>query len=105
MALTAAFRDTVRLRASSDAGFRAALLGEAVELLLAGDVGTGKAVLRNYINATVGFDALSRDVGIPAKSLMRMFSAAGNPRADNIFSVINRLQSLTDVQLAISAKS
>lgn len=101
MALTREFRETVKARAESDPAFREALLVEAVELLLEGDVDTGKAVLRNYINATIGFEELAEEVGSPSKSLMRMFSAKGNPRADNLFSVIKHLQKATGVHLAV----
>ena len=101
MALTRDFKETIKARADRDSAFREALLVEAVELLLEGDVDTGKAVLRNYINATVGFEELAEEVGKPSKSLMRMFSAKGNPRADNLFSVISHLQKSTGVQLAI----
>jgi hypothetical protein len=34
-------------------------LKEAVDAPLSGDVETGKTVLRDYINATVGFDKLA----------------------------------------------
>jgi hypothetical protein len=34
------------------------LLKEGVECLLSGDVETGKTVLRDYINATIGFEVL-----------------------------------------------
>lgn len=101
MALTRDFKETVKARAKVDLAFRSALLTEAVELLLAGDVETGKAVLRDYINATVGFEKLAEKVGTPSKSLMRMFSARGNPRADNVFAVISHLQALTGVHLAV----
>ena len=50
MALTRDFKETVKARVSADPAFRAALLTEAVELLLSGDVATGKAMLRDYIN-------------------------------------------------------
>ena len=103
MALTREFKDTVKARADRDPEFRQALLVEAVELLLDGDVETGKALIRNYINATIGFEKLAQEVGSPAKSLMRMFSAKGNPRADNLFSVIQHLQKTTGVHLAVSA--
>jgi hypothetical protein len=56
MALTRDFKAAVKARAERDVVFREALLTEAVELLLSGDLETGKAVLRDYINATVGFD-------------------------------------------------
>ena len=55
MALTRDFRETVQARVRRDSDFRRALLEEGVRLLLAGDVETGKAVLRDYINATIGF--------------------------------------------------
>jgi hypothetical protein len=41
-----------------DPTFREALLKEGVECLLSGDVETGKTVLRDYINATIGFETL-----------------------------------------------
>jgi hypothetical protein len=59
MPLTRDFKDTIQERASRDAGFREALLREAADAMLSGEVETGKAVLRNYINATIGFDKLA----------------------------------------------
>ena len=41
--------------------FAEALLTEAVELLLSGEVETGKAILRDYINATIGFERLATE--------------------------------------------
>jgi DNA-binding phage protein len=105
MGLTRSFRETVRARAVADEAFRRALLAEAVELFLTGDVQMGKAVLRDTINATVGFDALGRETGLPPKSLMRMLGTKGNPRAENIFSVIRHLQAMIGVQLAVQAKA
>ncbi len=102
MALTRDFKDTVKARAERDPKFRAALLTEAVEQMLSGDVDTGKAVLRDYINATVGFERLARETGTPAKSLMRMFGPKGNPRADNLFAVISRLQKVSGLRLGVA---
>jgi DNA-binding phage protein len=101
MPLTRDFKETIKARADADAGFRAALLTEAVELLLEGEVDAGKLVLRDYINATVGFDELAEEVGKPTKSLMRMFSPKGNPTADNLFSVLHHLQKATGVHLEV----
>jgi hypothetical protein len=92
MALTKNFRDTIRERAQHDPAFRRALLREAIELMLAGDVKTGRALVRNYINATVGFQELARVIHRPAPSLMRMFGPKGNPSADNLFGVLAELQ-------------
>ncbi len=103
MALTRDFKETVRDRAQSDPAFRAALLSEAIELLLSGDVETGRALLRDYINATIGFQELGQKSGLPPKSLMRMFGPSGNPRADNLFAIIRLLQDETGVQIAVKA--
>ena len=103
MALTREFKETVKARAGADPEFRAALLSEVVDLFLAGDTDTGKAVLRDYINATIGFEALAERVGTPSKSLMRMVGKNGNPRADNLFAVLNALQQATGVQLEVRA--
>ena len=105
MPLTRDFKETVQARVRSDPEFRRALLKESVESLLEGDVDTGKAVLRDYINATVGFEALGRLTGKPPKSLMRMFGPGGNPQARNLFEVINHLQQREGIRLEIKAVS
>ena len=79
MALTRNFKDTVQARVLADPAFREALLREGVEIMLGGDVDGGKAILRDYINATVGFQQLGVETGASPKSLIRMFGPAGNP--------------------------
>lgn len=101
MALTRSFKETVQARAKKDRAFRAALLSEGVELLLQGDVNAGKSLLRDYINATLGFETLAERSGIPAKSLMRMFGPSGNPQAGNLFAVIAILQQAEHVALEV----
>jgi len=103
MALTREFKETVKARAERDPAFRKALLKEAIEQLISGDIETGKAVLRDYINATVGFEKLAKETGTPSKSLMRMLSANGNPRANNLLAVIGKLQRVTKVHLEVAA--
>lgn len=105
MALTRSFKDTVQARAMRDPAFRQALFQEAVQILLEGDIASGRSVLRDYINATIGFDALAEATQTPAKSLMRMFGPKGNPTAANLFAVINALQSRTGVHLEVRAVS
>jgi hypothetical protein len=56
--------------------------------MLSGDEKAGRAILRNYINATVGFRQLEEATSIPANSLMRMFGPNGNPSAENLFGVL-----------------
>ena len=69
--------------------------------MLAGDLATGKAILRDYINATIGFEALGRATGTPAKSLMRMFGPRGNPQASHLFAVLGHLQEHGGFQLEV----
>jgi DNA-binding phage protein len=104
MALTRSFKETVQARARKDRAFRAALLSEGVEALLQGDLVAGKALLRDYINATIGFEALAQRTGISAKSLMRMFGAGGNPQAANLFAVIAALQEADRIALEVRAE-
>src|SRR6202051_2950624 len=101
MALTKDFRETIRERAQREPQFRRALLREAIELMLGGDEKTGRAILRNYINATVGFQQLEEATSIPANSLMRMFGPNGNPSAKNLFGVLAHLQAQEGVNFEI----
>ena len=103
MPLTRDFKETIRARAERDPKFRKELLRESLESLLAGDISTAKAILRDYINATVGFAELSEATHIPSKSLMRMFGPTGNPRADNLFEVVGFLQHREGVRFQLRA--
>src|SRR5260370_36578381 len=60
MPLTHDFKETIRARAQRDPDFRQALLREAVECVIHGDLATGKAVLRDYVNATTNFHNLEK---------------------------------------------
>jgi hypothetical protein len=104
MPLTKDFKETVRERLQRDPKARKALLAEAIECLLSGDVDTGKAVLRDYINATIGFDELSDRTHTPSKSLMRMLGPKGNPQARNLFEVIAQLQRAEGLHFELSVK-
>ena len=104
MALTRSYKETLYERLEKDPDFREALLREAVETLLGGEVDVGKAVLRDYINATIGFQKLSTKVKIPTKSLMRMFGPKGNPQAKNLFAVIRVLQKNAGIELHVAAE-
>jgi DNA-binding phage protein len=104
MALTRDFRDTIRDRAQREPEFRRGLLREGLELICNGDFATGRAILRNYINATVGFQELARSTKISSPSLQRMFGPHGNPRAENLFGVIVHLQRQEGVNIELSVR-
>ena len=61
-------------------------------------------VLRDYINATTGFEELSRVFDKSSKSLMRMFGPKGNPQASNLFAVIHYLQEQEGIHREVTAR-
>jgi len=101
MALTRDFRETVQARVKRDAAFRKGLLGEAIESLLSGEVPVGKELLRDYINATVGFPKLATDTKIHVKTLHQMFGPKGNPTASNLFEIVSYLQHAEGVRFEV----
>jgi hypothetical protein len=101
MPLTKDFNETVKNRLQRSKGFRRALLREAVSSMIAGDVETGKSVLRKYINGTIGFVQLGADLDRSPKVLMRMFSATGNPQAKNLFEIVAYLQKIEGTVLEV----
>lgn len=96
--LTEGFNDLVRERAVRDPDFASALLREGIDTMLTGDVDTGKAILRDYIKATVGFEKLAEATDTPPKSLIHMFGPRGNPQARNLCGVIGCLQKQAGVE-------
>ena len=93
MALTRDFRETVADRAARDPAFAKALLDEAATLFLNGDPHAARLVLRDLVNASIGFEDLATATKTPSKSLHRMLSGRGNPSMDNlaaIFGVVRK---------------
>jgi hypothetical protein len=105
MASTRKFSDTVRADLQSNAEFRRALLSQAVACMVSGDVETGKAVLREYVNGTVGFLKLGAALSRSPKSLMRMLGPEGNPQARNLFEMLAYLQKVEGTVLEVRASS
>src|SRR3972149_407982 len=101
MVLTRDFKEKVAARVQKDRRFRCALLADAVETLLDGDLDTGKALLRDYINATIGFETLARRIGKDSKSIHRMLGPKGNPTADNIFNIVKILQDTGEISFQV----
>ncbi len=101
MALTRDFRETVQARVKRDATFRKGLLSEAIESLLSAEVSLGKELLRDYINATVGFPKLAANTKIHVKTLHQMFGPNGNPTASNLFEIVAYLQHAEGVRFEV----
>jgi hypothetical protein len=104
MPLTRDFKELAQKRIASDPAFRNALLREGIDTMLSCDIDTGKAILRDYIKATVGFDKLGEATSTPPKSLIRMLGPRGNPRARNLFGIIGYLQKQAGVKLHVASE-
>lgn len=99
MALTRKFKQTILERAKRDPAFAKALLDEAATLFLNGEPDTARLVLRDLVNATVGFEKLGAETAKPAKSLHRMLSKTGNPSMDNLAAIISVLRHELGVEI------
>jgi DNA-binding phage protein len=105
MALTRNFKDTVVARVRSDPAFAQALLDEAATLFLNGEPETAKRILRDLVNATVGFEALADDVHKPSKSLHRMLSKSGNPTMESLSAIFFAMKKVlrVDIKTVVTA--
>jgi DNA-binding phage protein len=92
MTLTRDFKQTVVERAQRDPEFARALLDEAATLFLNGEPETARVILRDLVNATVGFEQLAMETAKPSKSLHRMLSARGNPSMDNLAAIFGAVR-------------
>lgn len=101
--LTHDFKQTVMERAERDPAFAKALLDEAATLFLNGEPETARLILRDLVNATVGFESLARLTDKPSKSLHRMLSTQGNPSMDNLAAIFGALRQRLKVEIEVHA--
>lgn len=102
MALTRDFKITMVERARREPAFAKALLDEAATLFLNGEPETARLILRDLVNATVGFESLARRTDKNGKSLHRMLSAAGNPTMDNLSAIFDTVRAALHVRLEVN---
>ena len=101
MALTRDFRETIQADMKRDPAFRRGILSDAMESLLSGEIALSKELLRDYINATIGFPKLARRTKLHVKTLHQMFGRNGNPTANNVFAIIACLQRAEGVRFEV----
>lgn len=104
MALTRNFKETVRARALRDPKFRLALIEEAIESLIDGDLDGGRSILSDYINATIGYPALAELTGKDTKSLIRMLRPGGNPTSRNLLDILRHVQKQEGVEIEVRVR-
>ncbi|MDD2686538.1 MAG: transcriptional regulator [Gallionella sp.] len=101
MALTRNFKQTVVERVERDPEFAKALLDEAATLFLSGEPETARLILRDLVNATLGFEQLAAITDKPSKSLHRMLSQNGNPSMDNLAAIFSAVRGRLNVGLEV----
>jgi DNA-binding phage protein len=103
MVLTRNFKETFADRVRRDPDFAKAMLDEAATLFLNGEPHTARLILRDLVNATIGFETLAAETDKPAKSLHRMLSNKGNPTMDNLSAILQVLRKKLRVQIRAHA--
>ena len=101
MALTRNFKQTVIERIERDPDFAKALLDEAVTLFLNDEPETARLILRDLVNATLGFEQLAELTDKPSKSLHRMLSPKGNPSMDNLAAIFGAVRARLKVDIEV----
>jgi DNA-binding phage protein len=101
MALTKDFSEVLADRIQQEPEFATALLDEAIAVFLNGEADVARLVLRDLVNATIGFEGLATATGRPSKSLHRMLSAKGNPTMDNLTLILGVLRRELKVEIQV----
>lgn len=99
MVMTRDFKETVKERAIRDPAFAKAMLDEAATLFLNGEPHTARLILRDLVNASIGFEILAAETSKPSKSLHRMLSEKGNPSMDNLAAIFGAVRKRLGVDL------
>ena len=99
--LTRDVKETINARLQTDHDFAVALLNDAASLFLNGEPETARLILRELVNATIGFEELANEISKPSKSLHRMLSARGNPTMDNLTLIFQVLRRKLDVEINV----
>ena len=88
-------------RVERDPAFAKALLDEAATLFLQDEPKTARLILRDLVNATLGFEQLAALTDKPSKSLHRMLSPKGNPSMDNLAAIFGAMRTNLKVELEV----
>jgi len=103
MPLTRNFKETVKERVQREPEFAVALLDEAITLFLNGEPEAARLILRDLVNATVGFEKLATATAKQSKSIHRMLSAKGNPTMNNLTTIFGVLRQNLNVDIKVQA--
>ena len=89
---TRPFAETVTRRLRDDPAFAPALLTEAIQALLDGEVDLGVLLLRQTVEGTIGFDRFSALAGIPRTEADAMLQTGTRVEARTLLPALARLR-------------
>ena len=95
--LTVDSSKTIQVRIKADPAFAEALLREATDMFLNGEAEASRLLLRDVVNATVGFEQIAKATNRPSKSVHRMLSARGNPTMESLSAVFSAIREVLNV--------
>ncbi|QDV81249.1 DNA-binding protein [Planctomycetes bacterium TBK1r] len=104
MPLSREFVETTKKRADASKAFRVGLLEKAASAFVTGEPDAGREILRDYVKATVGFEALARQLEMTSSSLKRMLGPKGNPSSNNLAAIMEALQRNEGIVLGVVEK-
>lgn len=90
--LTVDARETIRARITREPEFARALVSESIELLANGEPDTSRRVLRDVVDATIGFKNLADRLEKSPESMREMLSQNGNPTMNDLSAIIGVLR-------------
>lgn len=105
MVLTRHFKETIQKRVKADPKFAQTLFNEAISLFLTGEPETAKIILRDLVNATIGFEELAAEINKPNKSLHRMLSNTGNPTMSSLSAIFAAICKSLKVRVTVKVLS
>ena len=95
------FKELVVARAEEDPEFRRGLIIEAINMILDGEITSGRMMLRDYINATGAMADICKALNKHKSAITRMLGPSGNPTLESIVPVIRACADLEKVNLAV----
>jgi DNA-binding phage protein len=97
---TQSYKDSMKAMVDRNPHMATEMLEDAINALLAGELDEGRLLLRQYVNATIGFPELARRTGKTDKNLMRSLGPNGSPTAANLFQIIRACMKAEGVTVA-----
>lgn len=99
MPLSREFKETV-MELCKNPEYRKALLAEALESYLEGNIEVGNSLLRDYLNGTHAFGDVASELDMLEPSLRRMLSPKGNATVRNFFALYKLCQQREGIHVA-----